>query len=279
MFTIEEREIIKDKIVDYFSKDKNVLAVCLVGSNATGDSDEYSDLDISIIVEDEHIKTIWQKFYDDIALNEQIFRYFKLQFNKNSYLVSIFLNNGLEIDIGFTGVEGFIEKNTSKPNLKYLEAYKKSNFVIPSTNNLLRYDGMKDLEKANSNIWYNFKNAMFALKRNKLFRCAKEIEECRNDIINIITSLNNLESKHFKEVDKLTEENKHKIETTYPKRISYYSLKDALLSTMNLFFEILRNNGFVKEASEYYNLFSKLLHDIKLWRHNMSDKRLYAVNS
>ena len=240
MFTIQERNSILQQLVNHFSKKEEVLAICLVGSNATGNDDEYSDLDFSILIKNKDIKNLWQNFYEDVGTNNQIFRKFKVSFSENSYLVGLFLDNGLEMDVGFCSTDEFINKNNSKPNLKYLVKYKKENFKFPKTiNTFASFNGVALLEKADSDIWYNFKNAMFALKRGKIFRSLKEIEDARNEIVMCLTALNNLEGKHFKQVDNLSEELKNKIESTYPKTLNYSYLKDSLLSTMNLFFDLL----------------------------------------
>lgn len=263
MFTIDEREMIKKELVDYLSKFDMIQAICLVGSNVTGKADIYSDLDFTVIVKEDCVKKVWEEFYNALH-NEQIFRKFKVDFGGNEYLVGIFLKNALELDIGFTTLENFKTKNLNRPNLKYQSVYNKIGFEVPVIVNTAPYDGKKILERANTDIWYNFKNAMFALKRNRLFRCLKEIEESRNYIIQIIASFNNLESKHFKQIDDLDDEYKNKIVQTYPSKITYEELKNSLLNVMNLFYETLKRNGLQEEAEEYQHLFVKLMEDIIL---------------
>ena len=263
MFTIEEREVIKQKLVDYLLKFDTIQAIFLVGSNATGKADIYSDLDFTVIVNDDYVEDIWKKFYD-VLNNEQIFRKFKVDFGGNEYLVGMFLKNALEMDIGFTTLNNFETKNLKRPNLKYKVLYEKDGFKVPVIISRATYNGLNILEGADSDIWYNFKNAMFALKRNKLFRCINEIEESRNYIVKIIASFNNLESKHFKQIDYIKEEVKTKIEKTYPNQISYEGLKSSLLNVIDLFYETLKMNGKEKQAEEYKSLFEKLMKDINL---------------
>lgn len=263
MFTIDKREIIKNELVDYLSRFDMIQAICLVGSNATGRADMYSDLDFTVIVNEDCVKKIWEEFYN-VLHNEKIFRKFKVDFGGNEYLVGMFLDNALELDIGFTTLNNFEIKNLIKPNLKYQALYEKDGFKTPVIVNKASYNGQNILEKANTDIWYNFKNAMFALKRNRLFRCLNEIEESRNYIIQIIASLSNLESKHFKQIDDLSEEYKTMIKQTYPSEITYNELKNGLLNVMNLFYETLKSNGKKQQAEEYEYLFVKLMKDINL---------------
>ena len=263
MFTINEREDIKTKLVNYLSKYNNVQSICLVGSNATNKSDMYSDLDFSIIVKEDYVKETWEEFYN-ILHDEQIFRKFRVDFGNGEYLVGLFLKNGLELDIGFTIADSFVGKNSNKPNLKYKALYEKDGFKTPTVVNNAKFNGLKILEKANSDIWYNFKNAIFALKRNNLFRCLNGVEESRNYLISIIASLNNLESKHFKQIDKLSNYYKKLIKRTYPCKITYKQLKRSLLNVMNLFNIVLRENGLNTEADDYKQLFTQLMKDVKL---------------
>lgn len=263
MFTSNEREDIKTKLVNYLSKYNNVQSICLVGSNATSKADIYSDLDFSIIVKEDCVKELWEEFYN-ILHDEQIFRKFKVDFGNDEYLVGLFLNNGLELDIGFTIADSFADKNSHKPNLKYKVLYEKDGFETPKVVNNAKFNGLKILEKANNDIWYNFKNAIFALKRNNLFRCLNEVEESRNYLISIIASLNNLESKHFKQIDRLSDYYKKLIMRTYPCKITYKQLKRSLLNVMNLFYIVLRENGLNTEAEEYKQLFTELMKEVKL---------------
>lgn len=263
MFTISDRNNIINKLVDYLSKLKNIQAICLVGSNATGCADEFSDLDFSVLVEERYVEKTWADFYQQLT-NDNIFRKFNVNFGNNEYLVGLFLNNGLEVDIGFTIADSFASKNSNKPNLKYKVLYEKDGFKTPKVVNNAKFNGLKILEKANNDIWYNFKNAIFALKRNNLFRCLNEVEESRNYLISIIASLNNLESKHFKQIDRLSYYYKKLIKQTYPCKITYKQLKRSLLNVMNLFYIILRENGQNAEAEEYKQLFTQLMKEVKL---------------
>ena len=97
-----------------------------------------------------------------------------------------------------------------------------------------------------------------------MFRCLNEVEESRDYLISIIASLNNLESKHFKQIDRLSDYYKKLIKQTDPYKITYKQLKRSLLNVMNLFYIVLRANGLNTEAEEYKQLFTQLMKEVKL---------------
>ena len=105
---------------------------------------------------------------------------------------------------------------------------------------------------------------MVALKRGNLFRGVKEIEELRIDIVDAYSSRNAIESKHFREVDKLDEEFKTKLAESYLTGVSYNSIKNSLINTLNLLCFVLNKYGYTKDSDDYKNLFNRLFTDINL---------------
>lgn len=262
MFATDERNLIKDQIVKNFSKIKEVDAIYLVGSNATGDADCYSDLDFKIVTKEDCVRRIADKFYNELK-DKTIFRKFRVDLG-NEILVGMFLNNALEIDICFTSLSEFKSKNLNKVNPICKQLYKKENFKSPRIVGKKSYDVDGLLNNLDNWVWYHLKNAMFALKRNNLFRCLKEIEEARDDLIGVIAGANNVESKHYRQIDKLNKKIKNKIEKTYPKEIAYNNLKLCLFKFMQLLYETFEELGMKLQSEEYKKLFSKLAKDISL---------------
>ncbi len=259
MFSKKEREEILDDIIN-FLKSQKVEIISVVGSNGTGKADEFSDIDMSVVVSKENLKVCFDNCVKFVK-NLDYFRYFETFYNENSMLVGAFLNNGLELDIGFVTIEEFTKNRLKMAKSKIKIVYgDKSLENIESPN---KKDNNK-IDDLISTAWYNIKNSMVALKRGNLFRGVKEIEELRIDIVDAYSSRNAIESKHFREVDKLDEEFKTKLAESYLTGVSYNSIKNSLINTLNLLCFVLNKYGYTKDSDDYKNLFNRLFTDINL---------------
>src|SRR5258708_8241293 len=48
----QQHQALLERVVDYYQDDHRVLAVCLFGSLVRGNWDQYSDLDLDVVIED-----------------------------------------------------------------------------------------------------------------------------------------------------------------------------------------------------------------------------------
>lgn len=260
MFTIEEREKTLKALIKYL-KTLDVEMIALVGSNGNKSADQYSDIDISIVVNKKKL----QKVFDECVRYVQtldIFKYFKTYYNENSWLIGAFLNNGLELDIGFNTYEEFEKGRLKRPNYKIKIVYgdKSLEKVKAKTETNLT----EEIDYLVNEAWYNIKNAMFALKRQKLFRAIKEIDDFRLDIVSAYGRTNGFDTKHFKNVDILDEEFKNKLVNTYFTQLSYNGIKKSLFNSLDLMYWVLIKSKRENEAKNYNQMFNKLAQDIKL---------------
>ncbi len=262
MYSVEERENSLNRLVNYLSNINSVKAVVLVGSLAGNESDKYSDIDFSIIVDDESVEMVYNDFCNKLD-NNDIFRYFRQIYGENNCLAGIFLKNGLEIDVGFATEENFLKKCESKEVPKYKVMYCRNDFSLNARSKETKEDYQALLKQANLDIWYNLKNAIYGLKRNRLFRVVKELDDTRNQLLEIIAIREGVEFRHFKEIDKLSDDIKNKLSQTYFKEVSESELKRSLMSLLDLFINILNQDNMYKEAEEYNLMFSGLIKDVE----------------
>ena len=263
MYSIEERNLIINKLAKHFAQCKDVEAVVLVGSNAGCDSDKYSDIDLSVIVKEEQIKKLWLNTEKWLKKNFDYFRHFMQVYSEKSLSIGMFLNNALELDIGFTNKELFVNHSVNRPTLKQKILYATKNFSIDKKDPAADIDVSSLIETRTNDMWYNIKNAIFALKRNNLFRAAKEIEEIREQNIEILAKERGLESKHFRHVDKFEKSIQDDLKSTFSE-IVYNDLKKSLINSFDMFLKILRVHNRKKDAQDYEKFFIQLMKDVKL---------------
>lgn len=260
MFTIDERNEILERIIK-FLKTLDVELIALVGSCGNDSADQYSNLDMSVVVDKNKLQEIFNK-YEKFVNTMDIFKYFKTTYNEESLLIGAFLNSGLELDVGFTTLNEFeknrIKRTQNKISVVYGDkSYENVDKVKSNTNN----DSFNYIIET---AWHNIKNAMVALKREKLFRTVKEIDDFRLKVVETYGKAKNIETKHFRQVDNLDNDFKQLLANSYFKEFSYNGLKISLLNTLDLFYWVLEKLNASDESQNYKNMFTKLLREIKL---------------
>lgn len=263
MYSYIDREKEIEKIIDILRNKKYIRSIVLVGSLANEYCDEYSDIDLSVVVEDNKVEEVWRCFEKDIINNFDYFKYFKMKYNSDSLLYGIFLNNALEIDIGFNSYNMYANnrmKHISKVKVLYgNDLDDNANTLSIDETNIIEL-----IEERISDMWYNFKNCVFALKRGREFRAINELDEIKNQIIEIYALDNNLTFKHYKDLDKLDNNIKLKIKDICIKKYDMEGLKDALIKSLYLFCEIIREKGYCLDADNYCKLFNELIEEVNL---------------
>jgi len=265
MYSEIDRKNILDKLVKICKSIEDIDGVILVGSGAEGFTDKWSDIDLSIVIfEEEKIRQVWDKVNEDIISTFDIMKISYNEYEENNFLSAIFLNNYLEIDIGVLSINKLVAKR--KPwNILYDksgniakrmdETWEKRK--IPSLN--------IEIEHSVNTVWYHIKNGAFALKREKLYRAVKEIEELRNEIVKIRALKENKVAKHFRDVDDMDKAFLQGLEKTFFKEVTINELSKALINSLDLYFDLIKElNENYEEIIEYEYEIRKLLVELEL---------------
>jgi predicted nucleotidyltransferase len=107
MFTADERDQVRDRIIEMAKRDPRVTAGALIGSTAAGLGDRWSDIDITFGIED---GTSLQAVLDDwtAQFNSELgaLQHWDLPFGPSIYRVFL-LPSGLEVDVSVTPQQAF----------------------------------------------------------------------------------------------------------------------------------------------------------------------------
>jgi len=110
MFTVEERERVRDRIVQMSREDKRLIAGALIGSTAAGGGDHWSDLDLTFGLADyvalDDVLADWKT---RIASEFRAVHLFDLPFWSTVYMVFLLPNN-LQVDLSFTPGREFLAR-------------------------------------------------------------------------------------------------------------------------------------------------------------------------
>jgi predicted nucleotidyltransferase len=170
-----------ERLVESSSADDRVVAVFLGGSHARGEADEYSDIDLSVIVSDDSFADVTAGrghfvrelgevlFLEDFGRNEVSF---------------VILADGTELELNF-----FREKDLhairSGPHRVLLDKtgiLAGAEFPLPA---LDRSAQVEELRRILSWFWHDLDHFTTAIGRNRLWWAAGQLEALRNYCVNL----------------------------------------------------------------------------------------------
>lgn len=238
LFTPENRKESLNKITNFLKKIDSVEGIILVGSCSSDNPDQWADIDLSIVINPkEKTRQVQKKFTSFAQKNFDLFHFNESKYEEDNYLSLFFLKNYLEIDIGFISFEKIFAKRK-----KWKILYEKSNIVSKKMQqtweNRETIKPDKLLKDKIPSVLYHLRNISVAIKRKKLFRAVKEIEDFRNLCVSLWGNYKKLDVKHFRDADLFDDHFKKLLLKTYPKEISIDELTSALKNSLNLYFYI-----------------------------------------
>lgn len=237
LFTCDDRERIKNELIELFSEFKEVISVILVGSASIGFTDEISDLDFCIVVENNSnignlIRVVNEKIKDKYPVMDL------LEVPQRGLSVCI-LYNFLEIDIGFTTID-----NLTARRGRWMVVYDSTN----KTDEVMRQsweinknnkgktgpiDARAQYVSIAEDIWHYLFHAIAGIKREKYWRVIGEMDIARNMLIELLGYKYSLETKRFRDVDEFPPEVKSILERTFAVNLNQKDLIKCLHALIN----------------------------------------------
>ena len=107
MFTVEQRDEVRDRLLAKASSDERVVAAAVIGSLAHGGGDQWADLDLTFAVADEvPLSELLEDWTRDLADELDAVVLFDLEAGGAIYRV-LLLPNNLQIDLSFSRASEF----------------------------------------------------------------------------------------------------------------------------------------------------------------------------
>jgi hypothetical protein len=107
MFTVAERDQVRDRLVEMGREDPRIVAAALVGSLALGGGDEWSDLDLTFgLADGVTIAEVLDDWTQQLQREFDVAHLFDLPYQSTMYRVFLFPND-LQVDVSLTPGKGF----------------------------------------------------------------------------------------------------------------------------------------------------------------------------
>ncbi len=234
----QSRQAMLDTLTTALSQDERIAGVLLVGSASYNFKDQYSDLDLSVVVHDNYdALTIFDEWEGKIRDILPVLWRFKDIRGDEVGLYAIILTNFLEIDISFVSRKAL---SANSPDWKIifdhtgqLESIQQQTWKTHQPISLeQRYHRYLDP------IWHYITHIAVAIKRDQLWRAIYYFQEMRNRAIELDGLLDQLQTRHFREIDQLPAERLQMLEQTIIQQLDGDSIFHALEHLTTYFFDV-----------------------------------------
>lgn len=238
MFNVKDRQDAFDYILSTVMKCRKIVSLVQVGSGAIGYNDEYSDLDFVIALDSgDSMPEVMEYMHQQIR--EKYDLVYSMQ-DESRHLQVFLLSNFLEIDIGYGGYK---DAAALKPAFKVL--FDKSGVVeekmIQSRewmdDEIFGNKQKNDIELTCDSVWAHLMHAAVAIKRGQCFRAIGELDYVRKLYIDLLGDRYRLESNLNREIDRLPDDEKTAIISTFVTRICSNELWESLVKLTNLVYK------------------------------------------
>ncbi|KRG14869.1 hypothetical protein ACA30_09355 [Virgibacillus soli] len=240
MYNNEERELLKQKI-EHFSKQLDeVQGLLLVGSGATGYRDQYSDLDLLVVVNNsQKVLTVQNKLQTYLHTQYRILEEKVYQHEPDIFVTCFLFNNYLGLDLGIWSLN---KLRATKPNWLVLfdrDPNKLEKKLVQSLKIHTHQNLEEMIEDSLTFIWQFFRSSAIAIKRQQYIQAIREIDFIRCHIIRFICQKHHIHDDFEKSIDHITDPHVQKLQRTYEVKLEQYSMQQLLRDVLSLYFSVI----------------------------------------
>lgn len=259
IFSVQDRQDAFEYVLSAAKECGRIIALVQVGSGAVGYRDERSDLDFVIALDsDEAMPEVMDFMHRKIAEKYDVL-FFKQ--DEPRHLQCYVLSDLLEIDIGYGGYENAA---AWKPAFKVL--YDRSGTVEEKMirsrewmdDHIYGDKQKKDIASACDAVWVRLMHAAVAIHRGNLFRAIGELEYVRKVYIDLLGDRCRLESGLNREIDRLPENEKEAIRSTFVTGENPAALWTSLLNLTKLVYQEMEGQNVPVTQEMLYEYFRDL---------------------
>jgi hypothetical protein len=188
VFTVDERERVRERLLAHAREDARVVAAALVGSDADGGGDRWSDLDLTFGVAGP-VEPVLEQWTRRLAREHDALHLFDLGVGSSLYRVFL-LPGGLQVDLSFTPAEEF---GALGPRFRLLfgAAVERARLPSPDARHLLGVGA------------HHAVRARVCLERGRVWQAAHWIDGVREQAIALACLRRGLEPAHGRGADRL----------------------------------------------------------------------------
>ena len=238
-FTEEYRSGVLQQIISFLKCRDDMLSVIIVGSGSYDFRDRYSDIDLTVVINDKiDIDTFFSGYQSYLDKN------FNIMINHRvpgrSLAIAIF-DNFLEIDISAVYLNQ-LSATRDNWNVIFDTTEQVENIMRETFKNRKAADLSEHISNAYQTVawgfWHYIIYSLIAIKRNDLWRANWEMEYLRNDVIRLLGFKYGVETKRNRDVRLLPTEILKRLQDTISVEFTQTGFTEALKNLCDLIYDI-----------------------------------------
>ena len=246
LFTLTDREVIKNDLINLLTAIPEITAIILIGSAATGYTDELSDIDIMSVVNDEvNIMGVMDTVCAEIKARYNVLCFAQLTERR---LQVCLIDNYLELNFSYRTIETLEAKaacwqvlfdkidnvgSIMQSTYAQFEEVNRANIDDAYQNKLIEYS---------EQIWHFIFHAAAAINRGRFWKAIKELDFVRNNIIELKGLRYALPMSRHSDVDKIPQGELALLQKTLPSLLTKEALADNLRHLITAAYDELEIN-------------------------------------
>lgn len=205
-YTPQERQQTLDRLLDALRADKRLAGVLIVGSGAVGFTDDYSDIDLAVVVEQaEDVKSAFDDWGTTIADLFGILIFVPTQRAPNVFLYAMLLSGFLELDISFQCLDDLVARRP-----RWRVAWDRTGCIADRMDTSWKAKVEPDFaaifRQYMEGTWHYVNHIGLSVARGQLWRAMSDLELIRTRVIELAGLRNGHNTRRFREIDRLSPE-------------------------------------------------------------------------
>jgi predicted nucleotidyltransferase len=229
MFTTEQRDAVRDRVLEMAKADPRVTGGALVGSLAGDAEDQWSDIDITFAIADgTSLETVLDEWTSVLERELGALHYWDLRSGSSIYRVFL-LPSGLEIDLSVTPKKDF---GARRPRFRPLFGIARRPDTTPQVAQ------PPTIEAARYMIglgWHHILHARSSIERDKPWRAEYWISATRDETLALACLRLGLETSHGRGLDRLPASVTTPLEMALVRSLDEMELRRALAIASSCF--------------------------------------------
>jgi len=265
-FTPAERQGILDQLLAALGEDPRVAGVLVVGSGAEGFEDVYSDVDLCVVIDQaQNVQPAFREWGEKFRASLPVFYCGESIRGPNSYLWVLLLDNFLEIDAGFLCLDD-LSARRGRWKTAFDRSGKIEDIMRTSWANRTGPDLHESYGRRVNWVWHNVIHATIAAQRGQWWKALYELEQVRNQAIELRGLREGLETKRFRHVDRMSGEFLADVGQTLVARLGTAEIMRALRAATGCFFDEARRMDEMLELDLAGRFEGKMLEYLELFQ-------------
>lgn len=238
LYDSHSRTMVLQKLHEAIGTDPRVTGLLLVGSGAQGFTDEWSDLDFAAVVSDEHgALAVFRDWGSRVQKVIPVLWSFSDIRGPEAGLYALLLRDFLEVDISFQSL-----KTLSARSANWQVLFDRTGQVREIMERSWSEQATPNLEEQYlrrlDSIWHYVSHVSISVRRGHLWQAMHYLQEFRDRTIALEGLVSGVQTRHFREVDRLPKDRLAALEGTLPTCLGPDELVRALREATDCFFHV-----------------------------------------